>query len=465
MRVKSILRTGILNILFQFGFLILMFAIGHKTSLASEGSSRFIILAGIVLVPSIIWTMFFYLQDRLEPEPVSYIITSFIAGMAAASLGAMPLYNVIFRVYEWIYASSVLFVLGSFFIMASVVSLLLYVVIRYGFYPLKEFDEPVDGMVYGAIAGAGFAFVKSLHYLWAHPSYTLFVIAYTATINILIYSGVGSLIGYVIGKSKFQRKNIDISSLIAVSVGILLLGIYHLVNEFIFVSGFDHAFWGSFILTMLYSLLILLFCYITMRKLTKEDYRRDIRSASKFDPFMAFFIVILLFVGGIIANQGLQGKKFVNTEYGVSFYYPHSLSPFSFMGVSQPLLSFNHEAKVLFSGESGSPIFSFSVKVLIKNTADTDQELMQYVEVSDAESLRVKDITIGGRRGKRIAYSYLDRQPDIEREFPQLIKVYTDIIALNEYVFIFTCKAPSEHFKDGLPQYAKILTSIRWKEA
>jgi RsiW-degrading membrane proteinase PrsW (M82 family) len=466
MREKHVLKTGIFNLLFQVGFLIVMFIVGNHTAITVGDSSRFIILAGIVFLLSVVWALFFYFQDRREPEPLLHITISFIAGMAAASLVAIPLLHIIFQVQQWIYSSLFLFISGSFFITAFIANFLFYIVIRYGFYPLKEFDEPVDGMVYGAIIGVGFALVNCLHTLYSQPEFTLFTIAYIATTNILIYSGIGSIIGYAIGSAKFKRKNIEKASFIGVIVGIVVLGTYHLLSEFIFLSGSNHAFWLSFFLTMIYSLLILLFCCRKMRKLTEKNLHAHVTVTPKFDLRLSVLMVILLAAAGIIASKGLQGKKFLSTKYGISFYYPYSLSSFSFTGISNSPLLLTRETEILFAGGMGTPpSFSFSAAVHKNNTQSNDayRDLLQYVEVTDTTSFMVNDITIGEKKGKRIAYSYMNKPPGIESEFPELIKVYTDVISLDQHTFVFTYKANAENFNAGLTRYAKILESIKWK--
>jgi RsiW-degrading membrane proteinase PrsW (M82 family) len=466
MREKNALKTGIFNILFQLGFLTVMFIFGSNTSINAENGPRFIIIAGIVFLLSAVWALFFYLQDRREPEPLLHITISFIAGMAAASLVAIPLLKIVFQIQQWIYASLFLFTLGSFFISAFMVNFLFYMVIRYGFYPLKEFDEPVDGMVYGAVIGVGFALVKSLHYLYAQPEFTLFTITYIATTNILIYSGIGSIIGYSIGNAKFKRKNIEGASFIGVIVGMVVLGTYHLLSEFIFLSGSSQAFWLSFVLTMVYALLIMFFCYWKMRKLTEKNLHNHVAVTPKLDPGMSVLMLILLVVAGIIASKGLQGKRFLNEKYGISFYYPHSLSSFSFTGFSNASLPLTQQAEILFAGEKEAPpYFSFSAALHKNNSNNSDayRNLLQYVEVTDTESFMVNDITIGEKKGKRIAYSYMEKPPGIESEFPELIKVYTDVISLDKYTFIFTYKAGSGYFYAGLTRYEKILESIKWK--
>ena len=283
MRAQSIIRTGLVNSLFQIIFLAVMYAVGHTTAVNTGQAARFVILAALVFIPCLIWTLFFYLQDRYEPEPISHIISPFLAGMAAAALGAVPLNQILFRSQEWIYASLQLFMLGSF------LSKRLWPV-RFStsfcamdFCLLKEFNEPVDGMFYGAVVGTGLAFVYSLNYLLAHPSFTLYVIAFTATVNVLIFSSVGALMGYILSLTKFQKKNMAAYSFVAIILGIILLGVFYLIGELFFVSGINHAFWFCFISVLIYSLLILSYCYFKMRRLSEKGIFKGETPKFRFD--------------------------------------------------------------------------------------------------------------------------------------------------------------------------------------
>ena len=124
----------------------------------------------------------------------------------------------VFRIQDWIYVSSRSFFSGDFFSGCSFGGgQACILVVRYVFYPLKEFDEPVDGMVYGAVTGVGLAFVITFHHLVTRPDCTLFVIASVATAYTLIYSAVGSLMGYLLGKVKFGRKQLETYALFSLS--------------------------------------------------------------------------------------------------------------------------------------------------------------------------------------------------------------------------------------------------------
>ena len=382
--------------------------------------------------------------------------------MAAASLGMIPLFTVLFRIPEWVYASIPLYVLGSFFIKAAMACILLYIVLRYIFLPLKEFDEPVDGMIYGAIIGTGVAFVYTLHYLAGQPSVTLYVIAFTATINVLIYSSVGSLMGYMIGRAKFRRSNIVVSSLSAMSLGILLLGVYHLISELFFVSGISQAFWICFISVFIYSLIILAFCYRKIRKIS-EKISPDTRGLTPRYNFLTTLYIICLFcLAAVVAYSGLLGKTFENLDYGLSFRYPHSLSATTLTRFTERPKVPKDFARILLSVENSSPSFSLTVKAHPNDLFGKDPDPLRYVEAVTPTSFLVENIIISGRKAYRVAYSYLEEHKAKEHLFPDFINVYTDILITENNIFSFTYKAESSQFKEGLSVYNNILKSLEW---
>lgn len=464
MRIERIFKTGLLNIFFLLAFLLLMFVLGRESLIPSGGGAKFLILTLIVLIPSFVCMLFFYLQDRLDPEPVSHVVYAFLAGMAAASLGVIPLLHIIMRVQEWIHASSSHFLLGSFLVSSPVVSVFLYVIIRYGFYPLKEFDEPVDGMVHGAVAGTGLAFVLSMQHLLQRPDCTLFVVVYVATTNILIYSAVGSLVGYILGQAKFKRRSVELHSLAAVVLSILLLGVYRVVNEFIFISGFEGAFWLSFGLSFVYALMVLLYGTLKMRKLTQKPSHKEIYACPKLDFLAGTLVVLMLILANVFAAHALKGNRFEDARYGLSFYYPHTLSHFSFGAFSSIPGGRASPMQNIFSGQgSGETPYLFAVRVHGKNRTDKESSMMRYVETLKTESLVVDNITVGGVPGKRIAYGYSTKGKDSFPRFVQHMQVYTDVISYREFVFVFTYKASSEHFRAGLTEYEDIIQSVHWR--
>jgi len=420
-----------------------MFLVGRRVFLPGGEGLKFILLGLLVLVPSLVAMLFYTLQDRLEPEPVSHVVYAFLAGVAAAALGAIPLWHSVFRIREWLYASSSLFIAGAFLVLAPVASLLIYAVLRYGFFPLREFDEPVDGMVYGAVIGVGMAFTVSFHHLVSRPDCTLFVITHVAATHILVYSAVGALI--------------------ALLLGTLLLGVYHMINDFIFVSGFEGAFWLSFALTLTYALLVLLYSALMMRRLASQGGEQGLYSCPRFDYLTALFAVALLLSAGVVAGQGLKGTKYLSRDPAVSFYYPYALSQLSFGAPVGPGRLLVGRMKTLFSREGGSdlPVY-VALLMYVPPSGEGLPELMQFVETMETESMTVEDTRIGGKKAKRLSYSFVQDAEEADDPFPRLIQVYTDLVPLEGRFLIFVYRASAEHFSWGLPLYEQMLRSVRW---
>lgn len=465
MTQRNIFKTGFFNVVFQIVFLIGMSLLKPGALQLDGGTGHFAFLFVIVLIPSITWTIFYYLQDRRYPEPLSYLMAAFISGVTAAAAIAFPLIHVVFKTWSWIYADSRLFVLGSFFIYGSLFSTLMYLVLRYGFYGSIQFDEPVDGMIYGAFSGTGFALVASLYYLYMHPDHTPFVLAYSASCNILVYSGIGSIIGYMMGIAKFKRRSIDLYSLLGVGLGILLLGVYRLFNEYLFISGYALAFWMSFALSAVYALGILFFCYLTMRRLTTTDFKEQVPVRKLVDTGMLVAILLLFIAAAWVSQTGSGGKQFSDPEHGISFYYPHDFSTYSFGDLSPTVNVLHPDSRIIFYAETtASSCCSFTVTACGGSPPDSDEALIEFIPVDDTESQSISEIEIRGHRGKRVAYSYLRRETLLTspEEFPQLMNAFLDVVAVDNRMFLFSFEAPAGIFEKKVRGYGKLLKSVQW---
>ncbi len=464
-RLENISRAGLVNFIFQIGFLLVVYLWGKQLSLPDMHVWRAVILIAIVVIPGILWTLFFYIRDRREPEPVTYTLLSFIAGMAAMALLVLPLHRVLFRIPEWIHETTSLFVFGSFLVYAPIICVALYLIIRYGFYPVREFDEPVDGMVYGAFAGCGMAFVFSVYNGWINPNHTIFVIGYTATTHVLIYSGVGALIGYMIGRAKFSDRSVDFYGGLSIFVATLLLGAYYLFDKFVFIKGISHAFWLSFAITMIYVFIILFFCVNMMKRLTRGDLHQSIRIRNRVDILTTAIMVLFLFAGGVLAQKGLNGKIFKDIKHGIAFRFPHALSRFPFQYYAQAAFS-SPSNRVLFMAQTMSqPRYTFSVAFLQQADALNDLDLISFISDPDPSTVILDDVTRADKKGKRLAFAFMKTNNNSQHIFPRYIQVYKDFFRVNGNLYIFTYEAAAEHFKAGLGQYEKILQSVEWQQA
>jgi RsiW-degrading membrane proteinase PrsW (M82 family) len=164
-----------------------------------------LLAAGLVLalVPALLWLGFFYRQDRLEPEPKSQVALVFVAGLAAASLGERVIHD-LFGVSRWLAASPAVAILGGILVVGFTQEFLKYAVVRYTVYPTAEFDERVDGLIYGIAAGLGYATWLNLDYVLASGGVALSAGVVAIAVTALAQASFGGVMGYFLGRARFE---------------------------------------------------------------------------------------------------------------------------------------------------------------------------------------------------------------------------------------------------------------------
>jgi RsiW-degrading membrane proteinase PrsW (M82 family) len=134
---------------------------------------NYILYLPFALLPSII-SLFFYLRKDSHPESNKMILTVFFYGMAAAVIAAVieiiadkiATYSVInIRVHSN-YFPIIIFILYHILVIGLVEELAKFFVVKQKVIKNKEFDEPLDAMLYMIIAALGFAALENLLYLY-----------------------------------------------------------------------------------------------------------------------------------------------------------------------------------------------------------------------------------------------------------------------------------------------------------
>ena len=459
MRQRTVARSGWLNIGCQVLFVALLFALGGAPPIALPSVPRALVLVSLVLLPSALWTLFFYLQDRREPEPSRDVLIAFAAGMAAASLVALPAETHLFQLRDWMYESATRLFLGAALIRGAMVSFLFYGILRYGFALSREFDEPVDGLVYGAFVGSGFGAIQSLVYLAAHPDFTLFVIGYTASANVLVYASIGALLGYFVGRGKFLPGSRWPERILATCLGPLLIGAYHTANDFVFLAGWQHAFWSSLALTVVFASAVLAFVTVTMRRLTASLSPTAAPRVRGEDGWVLAALAVLVLVGVAVGHAATRPVTFASAQYGFAFDYPPSrLTPR--LAPPMGLTEFTLMTPVFTA--QGADSVTISVRAKREHIDVAAINPVAYLGATRPLTLTADVHEIGGRKGLRVTYAYLTR-PDIGTEtLPQIVWGYSDIVPGKDYTYAFTFEASPWRFRQDEGLYRDLLRSVRW---
>lgn len=108
-------------------------------------------IIALVIAPIAFLVWFFYTRDKLNPEPRGLILRVFLLGMLVAIpvvllqwLLPLP------KLWMAILGAPILAELGKF------------AVVRQSVYTSPEFDEPVDGIIFAAVVGLGFATLENI---------------------------------------------------------------------------------------------------------------------------------------------------------------------------------------------------------------------------------------------------------------------------------------------------------------
>lgn len=166
-----------------------------------------LLVAGVILaiVPALIWLAFFYQQDRLEPEPKTYVLGVFVLGALVASAAGIPLLRDFFRINDWIYSDPLTNILGSILVVGFTQEFLKFAVVRFSVYQSAEFDERVDGIVYATAAGLGFATMLNFNYVVSRGGVDLGVGVIRIAVAALAHGSISGVMGYFLGQAKFEH--------------------------------------------------------------------------------------------------------------------------------------------------------------------------------------------------------------------------------------------------------------------
>ena len=179
----------------------------------------------ITIVPSILIILFFVKSDRF-PEPTSQIIKIFMFGVFLC----IPAF-LINTELSYIYANTEIdeALVSSFLSAAPVEEVLKFTVLYSLVYKMKDFNEPIDGIVYGVTVSLGFATLENIYYVYFLSDYfdtTSQSLALLRSFSAIPAHGIfGATMGYFFMKYAFIKKENNLA--LCMIVPILLHGAYN----------------------------------------------------------------------------------------------------------------------------------------------------------------------------------------------------------------------------------------------
>lgn len=199
----------------------------------------------IGLAPGLFWLWFFYRRD-LEPEPIRLVAGSFLVG-ALVSLPAM-----------WLQVNAAAAIRSTYPLLSeqtgSIIDVTIIAPISEEILKflatlmilrrIKEFDEPLDGIIYGVSVALGFATVENVGYLGKAYQTNLGVLTVTAIIRAVLsvpgHALYACLWGYALGYARFSDEQhvSPLYPLVGLGLAIIAHSLFNTAAVFAPVIGF-----------------------------------------------------------------------------------------------------------------------------------------------------------------------------------------------------------------------------------
>lgn len=224
-----------------------------------------IVLLLLALGPCLFLLWYFYHRDKYEPEPKKKIIKIFLLGALMVIPAGLLEFAIGGAVDALVGGIAHAFIM-SFFIIAPIEEVLKYFTVKQWIYRSQEFDEVMDGIVYTVAASLGFATVENILYVFQHGVQVAIARAFLAVPG---HAFFGALMGYYIGKAKFNKEK-ETTYLLK---GILLAVFFHGLYDFLLLT--------QTALALLVIILIIALGLFVRKDLRKAEHQSKARMAQE----------------------------------------------------------------------------------------------------------------------------------------------------------------------------------------
>ncbi|MDZ7877251.1 MAG: PrsW family glutamic-type intramembrane protease [Saprospiraceae bacterium] len=182
-----------------------------------------LLLLAAATLPSMAIAYWIYHQDHHEREPSRMLLWAFVCG-CASTIPAI-FFQSFFKHLEnpnSLFGTAIF----AFGVVGLSEELGKYYLLRRFVYPQKEFNEPIDGIVYGVMVGLGFATLENVMYVLnagENGFTTALARAFTA---VPAHASFGVLMGAYVGLAKFIPEKAGIYTIIGVGLAVFFHGAY-----------------------------------------------------------------------------------------------------------------------------------------------------------------------------------------------------------------------------------------------
>lgn len=330
---RSYWRTEVAAIL---ALLVFVAAMQIAAPLFATGLSEEVQLpigVALAVIPAVLWMIVFYAQDRSEPEPRQFVIgVAILAALLAAAVG-QPLLTGFFRIDSWIHHDPLTEFLGSVLVIGLIQELLKFAAVRFSMYYSDEFDQRIDGVLYGTAAGIGYATMLNLSTVFAAGGFAdVGAGVVRIVITALVHSAVGGLIGFFLARARFDNEPVW-----WMPAGVLLAALINgavawLGSEFsrsalvldatgLATAGFNP--WPALALNAVVAAALSALVFTLMRRAGERPEAPRLDGRDTLSVVVTLAVAALTLAAGLIVRNSIEARVKVHSDpSGVRFAYP-----------------------------------------------------------------------------------------------------------------------------------------------
>lgn len=225
---------------------------------------RSILCLYLSILPGLILGFYIYNKDKVEKEPVSLLLRSFIGGIVSGLLTIII--SIVFDVNGIELTSPYNILLYSFVGVALIEEGMKFLLTYLICYRNKEFNYYYDGIIYSSFVSLGFATLENVLYIYAQPDFITALTRGVLTVPAHVFFAI--FMGYYLGNAKhfkkYRKRKDEIENL---SMAFLIPLILH--------GFFDYClFYGSNMMLFIF-IIFELILYISAFKKVKEVSMTD----------------------------------------------------------------------------------------------------------------------------------------------------------------------------------------------
>ncbi len=439
-----------------------------------------LIAAGVVLavVPAALWLWLFTNEDRFEPEPRQLVLGVFVLGALLAYSIGQPVVRGLFRVQDWLHTSPTIAILGSILIVGLVQQFLLHAAVRYSIFGSSEFDERIDGIIYGAAAGLGYATMVNILYVVENQGVNLAVGVMRVTVQALALGSFGGITGYFLARAKFDKMG-PVWLPLGLAIAATLNGLVDFaLDELPLIGGgFGFNWWYGLAGAVIVAGVTFTLLFELIQRLNRTgDAAPAPKSGSAFEPVLVGegrleepeWIVWAVVAAGLVLGAWLSnavlGETRSVTAGGMSLAYPARWIPRNELGADWTAIDVDHGGvfgpRVSLRQTTKAALFPSEGNI---DDAAANWALTRQPDLPGFRLIDISGAAVQGRAAARVEYVYLLDSPQGSGAgvLPALMHSVDVIVSGGDKVYILTFAAETHAYDSLTGVFCQLLSNWR----